>query len=163
MKKILTVILSLFVIGRVEATFNQIPPVVLETDSTVNFKQIAGTEVTLISTGDLPTDDFILVDIIFVGSSISGTPTLSTRPSFSIGTNSPDYDNIIDSFTSPLLVTNTTASFSLGSTSLTSYGQAPFIPAGAEVKLKIITPDSTATTNIQQIYLLGFKPIPVGS
>ena len=149
------------------STYAQAPvsTYVLRPNVPINFKGATGATTTIFynATGVAAgATGFVPTDIIFVGNTIAGTVGFPTTPVFSMGTVAP-YEDLIAVAVTPIIASGNSVSYSIGSFQNAAYGRSPVIPAnatGATVVVKLITPDATATTNTQNIYLQGYFLTP---
>lgn len=147
MKFILT-ILSFFVFTFTEALPVSNPVVVLKAENPIDFTL---TGLTLIAS-NLPTD-FVPTEFIFYADTITGTPSNTT---FSIGWTNPNYSDLLSPFHQPVKVTGCFANYGFGNTGPAAYGTAPIIPAATNIYINVTVPDTGATPNTQQPYIIGY-------
>ncbi len=152
MKKYLVLFLAVLCISHtLQAVPVESDVVSLKAENTVNMK-VAG--LTLILSG--LAQDFVPCNLVFYGTSITGTSGFPQTPKFSIGWTPTNYEDLTIGVTSPLAATGNSASFSFGNIQNSAYGKAPVIPAGTDIFLNVLFPDPSATINIQQIYITGY-------
>lgn len=96
-----------------------------------------------------PEQDFFFYGYNLVGIDISGSPSLMA---YNIGFNSPLYDNLISGASAQAIATGYGTGTSLG----IGFTDCPIVPAGTPIYFNITTEDSTGTTNIEQVNLLGY-------
>ena len=148
--KFIFIILSFLVFTFSEAFPVSNPVVVLKGENPVDFK-IAG--LTLIASG-LPTD-FVPTEFVWYGVNIVDAPT-PISDYFSIGWTNPDYNDVLAPFTEPVRVTGSFANYGFGNTKPSAHGTAPILPASTNIYVNVTTADSVSTTNLQDIYIIGY-------
>ena len=124
--------------------------VVLKGENLIDF-QVYGDTV-IISNLAAP---FVPTGIAFYGTNIVDALDYATTPIFTVGWNSP-YADLISFGFSPLSVTGNFYSTDIGDLPETAYGRAPVIPAGTDIYLSVLAPDTFSTANIQQVYIMGY-------
>lgn len=94
-----------------------------------------------------PTSTFIITGITFTAVDVTGGVTgFSTN----LGTNSPDFDNYVAGLGSSVTVNGKYQFYSLGGT------VNNIVDSGNDLKIKVTSPDSGATTNTQRIDISGY-------
>ncbi len=97
----------------------------------------------------IPEQDFFFYGYNLIGINLSG---LASLMSYNIGFNSPLYDNLISGATMQASQTGYGTGTSLG----IAFSEAPIVPAGTPIIFNITTEDSTGTSNLEQVNLLGY-------
>lgn len=115
---------------------------------------IQGPEIDMLVTGDTVVFEsqapFMALFIYFLGTDVTGTPGV---PVFNVGWTAPNYDDfsngqsIVGAIQGQYYVTGVAGS--------TFGNPIPLMPAATQLRVNVVTPDGTATTNTQKVYIAG--------
>jgi len=123
-------------------SFQALNPQVVIKSAMVNMKILGNTTIFV------PTGNFIFTGITTYGATLVGS---ITAPVVNFGWTAANYDDLVNGYTAFVTVQGTYIN------NMTIAGSGvPFLPSGTPFVMRVVSEDSTATTDIQRIDVLGY-------